>query len=111
MEINSDSINGVRVLKIDGNLKSSEELGMFTKEVEQAVADGITKLLLNFEDVNFVTSSGLGRIVMAVKKMDEINGSLRISNLGKDLDELFTYTRLKDKIAVSDTQAEALDGF
>ncbi len=111
MEIKVRKVDEVTILDIGGNIKESKDLEAFTNAVSSVLDDGSTKILLNFEKVRFITSSGLGRIVMAIKKISGIGGQLKVMNLGKEIDELFTYTRLKDKISVLGSEEEAVKSF
>ena len=111
MKLTSKEIKGVTVFELDGNIKSMEDLETFSNTVDGAISDGCRKLLLNFEGVNFINSSGLGRLIMIIRKMGEVKGTLKVSNLGDDLEELFNFTKLNEKVNVFPTEEDALADF
>jgi len=111
VKIISKEVSDVIVLDLDGNIKSSDDLEVFTSSIDEAIASGKKKVLLNFEGVNFINSSGLGRLIMAIRKMGEVQASLKVSNLGSDLGELFSFTKLSEKVSIHDTEEEALTDF
>jgi len=94
---------------MSGNIKSPADLDNFSQTINAEIGQKKTKILLNFKEVSFINSSGLGRLILAAKKIAEVDGTLQVTNLSDDLEELFTFTRLKDKVAVYKDEAEALE--
>jgi anti-sigma B factor antagonist len=94
---------------MSGNIKSPTDLDNFSQAINSEIDNEKKKILLNFQKVSFINSSGLGRLILAAKKVAEIDGTLQIVNLSADLEELFTFTRLKDKISVYKDETEALE--
>lgn len=111
MKISARTENGVTILDLLGNIKTPGDMEEFSAAIETELGRNNLKLLLNFQEVGFVNSSGLGRLVLAAKKVGERGGVLKVINLAQDLDELFTFTRLKEKIGVFKNEAEALRNF
>jgi len=111
VKITSKEVGDVTVLVLDGNIKSMEDLEAFSSEVDGSIAKGCRKLLLNFEGVNFINSSGLGRLIMTIRKMGDVKGALKVSNLGDDLEELFNFTKLNEKVNVFPSEEDALADF
>lgn len=55
------------------------------------------QLIINFENVKFLTSSVLGLLIRISKKVYEIEGTLRLCSIEQKILEVFRITRL-DKI-------------
>lgn len=102
---------GAIVLNLFGSIRTNEDYAQFKAAIDGAISNGQAKLVLNFKDVNFINSSGLGRLVLAAKRAESNQGSIKISNLSDDLRELFTFTRLDAKIPVFDSEEEAVQSF
>lgn len=111
MKISSRTENGVTILELLGNIKTPGDMEEFSAAIQTELERNNLKLLLNFKEVGFVNSSGLGRLVLASKKVGESGGIMKVTGLAQDLDELFTFTRLKEKIAVFKNEGEALRSF
>ncbi|MBI5638127.1 MAG: STAS domain-containing protein [Nitrospinae bacterium] len=111
MKISARTENGVTILDLLGNIKTPGDMEEFSTAIETELGRNNLKLLLNFQEVGFVNSSGLGRLVLAAKKVGERGGTMKVTGLAQDLDELFTFTRLKEKIGVFKSEAEALRNF
>jgi anti-sigma B factor antagonist len=109
MKITARDVNGIKVVDLDGNMKTPSDMEDFTNFIEKELAADQKKFLLNFVAVHFINSSGLGRLILASKKITEKKGSLGVINLNPDVDELFTITRIKEKIPVFADEPTALE--
>jgi anti-sigma B factor antagonist len=74
-------------------------------------ASGDRKLLLNFANVSFMSSSMLGQIVKLSKqaKNDKIN--LKLCNITPEIMEVFKITKLEKVLDIQKTEAAALEAF
>jgi anti-anti-sigma factor len=59
------------------------------------------KLILNFDNVNFMTSAFLGLLVRIHKKLCEQGGRLQLSNLDSNLRKVFEITQLTKVFEIS----------
>jgi len=68
------------------------------QELKQRVLDelerGERKFLVDFRETGYIDSSGLGVLVSLSKRIRELDGELRLSNLNEDLRSLFELTKL-----------------
>ena len=68
------------------------------QELKQRVLDelerGERRFLVDFGATGYIDSSGLGVLVSLSKRIRELNGDLRLSNLNDDLKTLFELTKL-----------------
>ena len=69
------------------------------------------KLLLDFTDVKFLSSSALGVLVALKKKSDAIKGEVVLCGLRKDLRKIFKITSLKKLFKFADDERGALEVF
>ncbi len=111
MKIATRTVADVTILDLMGNIKSPGDMEDFSKAIEDELGLNHTKLLLNFHEVGFINSSGLGRVVLAAKKVAAKAGVMRVMNLAQDIDDLFTFTRLKEKIGVFKNEKDAVESF
>lgn len=59
------------------------------------------ELILNFDNVKFMTSALLGLLVRIHKKVCELGGRLRLSNLDPNLRKVFEITQLTKVFEIS----------
>ena len=64
---------------------------LFASEIEEALK-GATEFILDFSDLEYISSSGLRVIMLAVKTMRR-QGNMRIVNASEDIYELLEATR------------------
>ena len=100
--------NGICIIAIEGNiaLDGVNEAKEFLKP--HVESDEIKGIVINFEKVNFIDSSGIGLIVSVFKTMQERSGSFAITNLSKKNEEIFTITRLNKILNIFPTEEEAI---
>lgn len=69
------------------------------------------KLLLNFSQVEFLSSSALGKLITLDKKMKSNSGSMKLSNIRPEIFEVFNITKLDRLFDIRDDEADALAAF
>lgn len=100
--------NGICVISVEGNIALdgvNEAKTYLRPHMENQELKGI---LINFEKVNFIDSSGIGLIVSVFKAMQQREGKFALSNLSKKNEEIFTITRLNKILDIYSTESEAL---
>lgn len=91
-----------------GNIKTSDDYSIFKETIDGIMYQGKNKVILNCEKVHFINSSGLGRLILAAKKVKENGGVLIVTNLSEELRELFSFTMLDTKIKIFNTEEDAV---
>lgn len=100
----------VTVVEVDGELVAGNR-GTFKDGVQERLADGDRKFLVDFERAGYIDSSGLGVLVSLSKQIRQEGGELRICGLDEDLRTLFELTRLDTVFDITDDRGTALDDF
>jgi anti-sigma B factor antagonist len=65
----------------------------FKEEVSLLINSGATQLIIDFQDVAFLDSSGLGALVGVLKKIGH-RGDLVVSGLNSDVQQMFRICRM-----------------
>jgi anti-sigma B factor antagonist len=73
--------------------------------------DGVKSLLLDFKNVEFLSSAALNKLIMLDKKVKEHQGRLKLCNLEPGIREVFVITRLNQLFQIKGTVQEALRDF
>ncbi|WP_270563094.1 STAS domain-containing protein [Clostridium beijerinckii] len=74
-----------------------DEVANFRVKVNKLIDEGQKNFIFNFNDCNFIDSTGLGALVAVYKKCAEKNGSIKLKGLKPEVEKLFKLTRL-DKV-------------
>lgn len=73
--------------------------------------DGRLKIVLDFVNVEYLSSAALGKLITMDKKVKAAKGKLRLCNIRPDIHEVFTITKLNKLFRIYDNQDQALEGF
>jgi anti-sigma B factor antagonist len=86
-----------------------QELG---QELFQLVEeDNKSRLLLNFQHVEFLSSAALGKLITLDKKVKAHGGKMKLSNIRPEIYEVFAITKLNKLFDIKDDEADALAAF
>ena len=110
MNIETKENNGVFVLYIKGemDLNSSPDV---KKEFDKIVEAKHFNIVINFQDMPYIDSSGLATIVDFFKTIKENDGQLILCELLEKVKKLFVITRLDKLFKIIDTEEQALKLF
>ncbi len=110
MQINMEDKGGVVVCRIedDVDINSSPDVRVY---FEQLTREKKEKILINFEVVNYVDSSGLATFVEILKNMRTYGGKLKLTNLSDKVRGLFEITKLDKLFDIAASEADALNSF
>ena len=86
-----------------------QELG---QEMFQLVEeDKKARLLLNFQQVEFLSSAALGKLITLDKKVKAQGGKMKLSNIRPEIYEVFAITKLNKLFDIKEDEADALAAF
>ncbi|MBF0286187.1 MAG: STAS domain-containing protein [SAR324 cluster bacterium] len=78
------------------------------KEIEEMIGQGTTNIILDFTEIEFISSSGIGVIAVSSKDISQRQGKLIVVCSNKKVLSLFDITNLSKVITVFKTMDEAL---
>jgi stage II sporulation protein AA (anti-sigma F factor antagonist) len=61
----------------------------FDKRLETLMAEGATRIIVNFQDLEYISSAGLQIVLANAKKLESIDGELLLTNLSGAVKEVF----------------------
>lgn len=73
--------------------------------------EGVKKMLLNFGNVEYLSSAALGKLITLNKKVASSGGKLVLCNIKSDIYEVFEITRLDKLFKIKKDEQEALQAF
>lgn len=100
--------NNICVISVEGNIALDGVNEAKTYLKPHMENQDIRGILINFEKVNFIDSSGIGLIVSVFKAMQQREGKFGLSNLSKKNEEIFTITRLNKILDIYSSESDAL---
>ena len=110
MEIIEREHGDVRVLNCVGRLDTNTTPGAETR-INMLLDEGTVKLLINFEQLDYISSAGLRLLLATAKRMQSSSADLRICCLNPTVQEVFDISGFASILSVTATEQEALDAF
>ena len=72
--------------------------------------DARTKIILDFSNVEYLSSAALGKLITMDKKVTAAKGKLRLCTVRPDIYEVFAITKLNKLFDMRDNLEQALEG-
>ena len=111
MRIGKRSIGDVTIFDLEGRLVLEDGFEPLRLAFNQAIAEGRRKLLLNFQDVTYLDSAGVGLIACKYVTLCRYEGQLHLCNLRARSHRVLQTTRLLTVFKPFTSEAEALKSF
>lgn len=102
MKYEVSEIKGKSLLKIKENLVTDPAAREFKEVLTTLIDEGKKDIVIDFSNVAFIGSSGIGKLLLAYKRLDDLGGKISIIGLNKDIKELFITFRLNEFFPIFD---------
>ena len=110
MEMKTDSSNGVTAIQFEGNLDTGTA-PTAEQHLAGLIEEGANKLLLDFENCEFISSAGLRILLATAKRLRPSGGQLRICSLNETVQEIFDVSGFSSLLSVFPDAEQARSGF
>jgi anti-sigma B factor antagonist len=110
MQIKERSLEGIKILDLDGSLVAGEPCQTLREHATADVANQ-QKVVVNLEKVDYIDSSGLGMLVNCFSTLQRAGGGLRILSPSERDMELMVLTKLATVFQVFKDEQEAVNSF
>jgi anti-sigma B factor antagonist len=111
MEFNRRVSDGVTILSLNGKLIVGEATAALKEQIKSLTEHGVTKLVLDLAEVDYIDSSGLGTLVYCFSTFRKQGGTLKLMKLSRRNIELMLLTKLETVFEVFDNEQAAVDSF
>jgi anti-sigma B factor antagonist len=110
MEVTVKEVNEVSVLSFEGNLDTNTA-PQAQELIDQLIDGGSSRILINFDALNYISSAGLRVLLATAKKLKATSGDLKICGLNQTVQEVFDISGFSSILSVVATEEDALAGF
>lgn len=108
----------ISLRKVDGSIYAIDIEGGLTSAAESLLMDSYTRaikecanaILLNFDQLSYMNSSGIGLLVTILRKANRQGRRLAAVGLKEHFENIFRLTRLNESIPVYALETEAREG-
>jgi len=111
--IDLEEIDGVTIAKfVDKKILDEANIQAIGANLFALIdEDGRRKIILDFSQVEYLSSAALGKLITMDKKAKAAKAKLRLCSIRPEIYEVFEITRLNKIFDIKGTQEEALEGF
>lgn len=110
LSINTDIRQPVSVMKVNGRV-DSETAPEFEKALINLIEENCSKIVLNMQGVDFLSSAGLRAMVKALKGAQRGGGDVRLVSVSEPIKGILLTVGLNQMFKMYSTNEEALTGF
>ena len=100
--------NGIAIVEPNGKIMGSASSELWDAISPQIETSDAPRILINFENVNKIDSSGLGALMVARAAIARKKGRVGVVNVGKQIKNLIVLSRLASLFEHYDSEAAAV---
>ena len=110
MEIIEEIQDGIKIFRLMGRLDSntSQEL---EDELFRAISEGSNKIIVDFENLDYISSAGLHVVFEAHRRILREDGQVILCSMQKHIREIFKTAGIDDFVLILDNMDQALETF
>lgn len=105
--------NQVAVVQlVDDKVMDAERIAMLGEEL-LSLADSQqgAKVLINMDNVRFLSSSAINKLIVLERRLTGNGGDLKLSNLSPEVEEVFNITQLSSVFDICPDEQKAIESF
>jgi anti-sigma B factor antagonist len=111
MKIGKRKKDGVIILDLKGKILIGSGIDELREAINEAIKEKETKLLLNFKDVPYLDSTGLGEVVRSYTSVKKEGGTVKIVFLTNKVRDLLSVTKLITVFETFEEEDAAIKSF
>jgi anti-sigma B factor antagonist len=110
MSLKTEKRGDVLVVYLQGRLDVHKSLEV-EQEINELIEKGEKKFIFNLKDLSYLSSSGLRVFIATLRKLKEIGGVLKISEIQNNVAKIFKIVEFDDIFEMYPTTEEAISSF
>ena len=111
MKIEKRKKGDVTILDLKGKILIGEGIDELRESINNVIKADEKKLLLNFDQVPYLDSTGLGEVVRSYTSLKKEGGMVKIINLTQKVRDLLSVTKLITVFDTFEDEDEAVNSF
>lgn len=111
MKLDLREKDGVSILVLSGKFAAGVSDDQFREAIDTLVAGRRTSILVDFTDITFMDSAGMGELVAAHRMVERFGGKLKVLNPSKRVHNSLSMTKLLPIFEVFEDEPNAIASF
>jgi len=108
MKIERREESGVVIIALSGVIKLGESSRLFSNYLEGILDEGVSDLLIDMSEIDYVDSTGLGELVGYLQRFSDGGGKLALLRPQERILNLLKLTRLDEVFQIYEDEADGL---
>lgn len=100
--------HGIKIIRPHGKIISGSKVMKLKKTINDLIDEGEEEIILDFDRVPFMDSTGLGVLIAAYTSLQKENGEMKLVHVAKRIKDLLTITKLLSLFDCYDSEADAV---
>ena len=97
---------------VDKKIVNEQNVQMIGDDLFRLIDElGRRKILLNFSNVDFISSAGLGKLITLHRKLQGMQGKLVLCKIAKDILDVFKITKLDRILTIAPDEQSGIQAF
>ncbi|EHQ35534.1 STAS domain-containing protein [Methanoplanus limicola] len=110
MEINRKKSEPAEIIMVKGRI-DAQNSSILDEYLKEAIESGSEKIIINMNEVDYISSSGLRVMLLASKKVKLSGGDIKLSGLKPFVMDVFVVSGFNNIFDFYDSDNEALSDF
>ena len=110
MEIIEEKQSDISIFRLNGRLDSNTSQG-FEQKIFQTITDGSKQVVVDFKDLDYISSAGLRVILKATKAIKREEGQIMLCSMQDYVKEVFEIAGFDSFLPIASGMDEALKQF
>lgn len=112
MNIETKQINSITIMKLGGtNRLYALNANLAKEKMNEVLTEPKSKLVIDFEGISFIDSSGFGALLSALKTSKENKSQIKLCNINKDVMELIELMQLDSIFDILQDSTACINSF
>jgi len=111
MEITKRNNGEIAILDLNGKLLTGNDAGYYRDVFETLIKGGETKVILNFENLSMMDSTGLGELTRSYTSAKNKGGMVKLVHLTARIEDILSVTKLITVFDTYENEEEAVNSF
>ena len=111
MKLDLREKDGVSILVLSGKFAAGVSDAQFREAIDTLLADRRTAILVDFGDIAFMDSAGMGELVAAHRMVERFGGKLKILHPSKRIHNSLSMTKLLPIFEIFEDEDSAVQSF
>ncbi len=111
LNFSEESFGNVKVFVLEGKMTGGPAIKLFLNRIEELVSENINFFVMNFSNVKWINSEGLGSLIACLRIIRTSGGDVYFANLNNIVETYFRVSRLETVVKIFDNVTQAVDSF